>query len=109
MLNYNSETQTISIIAKDTGDFIVDIDNYLLDVGDVVYFTVNTSLEQENPLISKEVREFYDNQALFHLTVEDTDLAPGDYYYDIQVNTADGRVDTVLGPSKFKVSGGVRF
>ena len=109
MLKYNNETQTISIIAKDTGDFIVNINNYLLDVGDVVYFTVNTGLEKENPLISKEVKDFYNNQAIFHLTVEDTDLAPGDYYYDIQVNTADGRVDTVMGPSKFKVSGGVRF
>lgn len=109
MLNYNAETQTISMIAKDTGDFVVSIDNYLLGEGDVVYFTVNSALELEKPLISKEVRSFVDNKAVFHLTAADTALAPGSYFYDIQVNTADGRVDTVLGPAKFKISGGVKF
>ena len=29
MLNYNAETQTISMIAKDTGDFVVLIIIYL--------------------------------------------------------------------------------
>jgi hypothetical protein len=45
MLNYNAETQTISMIAKDTGDFVVAIDNYLLAEGDKVFFTVNNKLE----------------------------------------------------------------
>ena len=109
MLNYNSETKTITMIAKDTGDFVVAIDSYPLDEGDKVYFTVSTELDKEEALISKEVTSFTDNKAYFHLTVEDTDLAPGSYYYDIQVNTADGRVDTVLGPSKFKIAGGVTY
>ncbi len=109
MLNYNPETQTISMIAKDTGDFVVNIDNYLLAEGDTVFFTVNTALELENPLISKVVQTFVDNKAVFHLTANDTALAPGNYLYDVQVNTADGRVDTVLGPAKFKISGGVKF
>ena len=109
MLNYNDETKTITIIAKDTGDFVVNIENYLLDEGDVVYFTVNNALELENPLISLEVKQFTNNKATFHLTSENTNLAPGNYFYDIQVNTADGRVDTIAGPAKFKVLGGVRF
>lgn len=109
MLNYNAETQTISMISKDTGDFVVVVDNYLLDEGDVVYFTVNSALELEKPLISKEVKSFVDNKARFHLTAADTALAPGNYYYDIQINTADGRVDTVLGPAKFKIMGGVKY
>lgn len=109
MLKYSSETQTISMIAKDTGDFVVNIDNYLLGDGDVVYFTVNKALEAEPALITKEVREFTNNRAVFHLTAQDTDLPPGTYLYDIQVNAADGRVDTVLGPAKFKIAGGVKF
>lgn len=109
MLNYNVDTGMISMIAKDTGDFVVSLDNYLLDDGDIVYFTVNNGLEKENPLISKEVIEFPNNKATIRLTTEDTNLPLGTYYYDIQVNTADGRVDTVLGPAKFKIMGGVKF
>lgn len=109
MLNYNTETQTISMIAKDTGDFVISIDNYLLAEGDTVYFTVNSGLELENPLISKEIKTFTDNKAVVRLTSTDTDLPIGNYYYDIQVNTADGRVDTVLGPAKFKIMGGVKY
>lgn len=109
MLNYNKDTNMISMIAKDTGDFVVSLDNYLLADGDSVYFTVNTDVEKENPLISKEVKEFVDNKAVIRLTTQDTNLAVGTYLYDIQVNTADGRVDTVLGPAKFKIMGGVKF
>lgn len=109
MLNYNKDTNAISMIAKDTGDFVIGLDNYLLAEGDTVYFTVNTELEKENPLISKEVREFVDNKAVIRLTADDTNLAIGVYLYDVQVNTADGRVDTVLGPAKFKITGGVKF
>ena len=109
MLNYNAETNGISMIAKDTGDFVVSLDNYLLGEGDTVYFTVNSELEKETPLISKSITQFTDNKAVIRLTVQDTDLAIGTYYYDIQVNTADGRVDTVLGPAKFKIMGGVKF
>lgn len=108
MLNYNKDTNAITMIAKDTGDFVVSVDNYLLADGDVVYFTVNNELEKENPLISKEIREFVNNKAIVRLTTEDTNIALGTYWYDIQVNTADGRVDTVLGPAKFKITGGVR-
>lgn len=109
MLNYNKDTQAITMVAKDTGDFVISIDNYLLAEGDTVFFTVNTAVELENPLISKEITEFVDNKAVIHLTSKDTALAPGNYYYDVQVNTADGRVDTVLGPAKFKITGGVKF
>lgn len=109
MLNYNTETNMFSMVAKDTGDFVVSIDNYLLDEGDTVYFTLNTELEKETPLVSKAITEFVDNKAIVRLTAEDTNLAPGTYYYDIQVNTADGRIDTVLGPAKFKITGGVKF
>ena len=109
MLNYKAETQTISMIAKDTGDFVISLDNYLLAEGDKVFFTVNDKLEQETALISIVVSEFVDNKAVIRLSAKDTDLAPGNYYYDVQVNTADGRVDTVLGPAKFKIAGGVKF
>ena len=109
MLNYDNETKTIKMIAKDTGDLIINLDNYLLASGDTVYFTVNNSLEKEEALISKVIADFSQNKAIVRLTAEDTDIPVGNYYYDIQINTADGRVDTVLGPAKFKIMGGVKY
>lgn len=109
MLNYNAETKAITMIAKDTGALVISLTNYLLADGDVVYFTVNSELEKEIPLIKKIINEFTDNKAIVKLTAADTDLAIGNYYYDVQINTADGRVDTVLGPAKFKIAGGVTY
>lgn len=109
MLNYDKDTKALTIIAKDTGSFILNLDNYLLDEGDKVYFTVNTELEKPEPVIQKEITVFDNYRAIIALTTEDTDIAVGTYYYDIEVNTADGRVDTVIGPAKFKVLGGVKY
>lgn len=109
MVKFDKDTNAISIVAKDTGDFVISFDDYLLDEGDVVYFTVNDELEKANPRIQKVVNEFVENKAVIRLTTTDTNIPVGTYYYDVEVNTADGRVDTVLGPAKFKVLGGVKF
>ena len=110
MMKFDKDTNAITMIAKDTGDFIINVENYKLDEGDEVYFTVNDKLEKPTALISKKVTVFNDdNTAIIRLTSADSNLQPGTYYYDIQVNTADGRVDTVLGPAKFKILGGVKF
>ena len=109
MLIYDKDTKTMSIVAKDTADFVISIDNYLLAEGDRVYFTVNDELEKPEPLIQKEITTFDDYKAIVRLTTQDTNIPVGNYYYDIEVNTADGRVDTVAGPSKFKILGGVKY
>lgn len=109
MLNYDKDTYKITMVRKDTGDLTVALENYLLDTGDEVVFTVNTGYDLEHPLIQKRITEFQDHSALVRLGVDDTDLEPGEYLYDIQVNTADGRVDTVIGPAKFKITGGITF
>ncbi len=109
MIKFDTDTLTFSIVAKDTGDFVISLDNYLLDDGDNVYFTVNDELEKANPRIQKKISVFENNKAIIHLSSVDTDIPVGNYYYDVEVNTADGRVDTVLGPAKFKVLGGVKF
>lgn len=110
MLNYDRDNKIITIIAKDTGDFIVSLDNYILDEGDILYFTVNDKLESPNPYIQKKITNFTDDhQAIVRLTSKDTNIPVGTYYYDIEIDTADGRVDTVVGPVKFKVLGGVKY
>lgn len=109
MLSYDKDTRAITMVAKDTGAMVIAIDNYLLDTGDRVYFTVNDGLEKENPLIQKVITEFTDNKALVQLSTSDTDLPIGNYYYDVEIDTADGRVDTVIGPARFKIVGGVKY
>ena len=109
MLSYDKDTKAITMVAKDTGAMVIAIENYLLDTGDRVYFTVNDGLEKENPLIQKIVTEFTDNKALVQLSTSDTDLPIGSYYYDVEIDSADGRVDTVIGPAKFKIVGGVKY
>ena len=109
MVKFDKDTGAISIVAKDTGDFVISFDDYLLDEGDTVYFTVNDELERSNPRIQKIITEFVDNKAIVRLTSMDTNIPVGTYYYDVEVDTADGRVDTVMGPAKFKVLGGVKY
>ena len=109
MLNFDRDTYKITIVRKDTGDLTIALENYILDTGDEVVFTVSSGYDLKNPLIQKRITEFHNHSALVHLSVEDTDLDPGEYLYDVQVNAADGRVDTVLGPAKFKITGGITF
>ena len=110
MLKFDKDTLTISIVAKDTGDFVISIDNYLFADGDIVFFTVNDGLEKPTPKIQKAIRSFNeDHKAVVRLSSADTNIPVGTYYYDVEVNTADGRVDTILGPAKFKVLGGVKY
>lgn len=109
MLTFDKDSKKIVVIAKDTADFLLTLDNYLLDEGDKVTFTINSQVELQQPLRQKIYTEFEDHQLLIHLTQEDTDLPLGTYLYDIQIDTADGRTDTVIGPAKFQVKGGVTF
>lgn len=109
MLKFDNDTKKISMIVKDTGSLTVNVENYVLNEGDEVVFTVNKTREDEHPLIQKRVQVFDDGKAVIQLSVSDTNVQPGDYLYDIQVNGADGRVDTVVGPAKFKFEGGITY
>ena len=109
MILYDNETNVIKIVAKDTGDFVISLTGYELAEGDIVYFTVNDEVEKENPLIQKVITDFVDGKAIVKLTSQDTNLPVGDYLYDVEVDTADGRVDTIIRPKKFKILGGVKF
>lgn len=101
------ENNNITIVKKDTAAITVKIDNYDLIEGDIVHFTVAAELESPNPLIHKVLTEFEDGACIISLDTTETDLEADTYYYDVQINLADGRVDTVIGPAKFKVVEGV--
>lgn len=95
----------IKIIQGDTGIINLSLDEELR-VGDVVYFTAIDEAGQE--VINKKIIEFAEGIAKIIFTKEDTaNLAPGGYLYDIQVNMADGRIDTVVAPTKLTILGGI--
>lgn len=109
MFTIDKETNQMTIVMKDTASFDIAFDNYYLVTGDKVTFTVAKEKESQDPLIQKELTEFAGGRARIQLSSDDTDLPKGSYYYDIQVDTGDGRIDTVVGPAKFKVLEGVTY
>lgn len=102
------EDNVITIIKGDTGIINVEIEGYSLTVGDIVLMTVKESIADDNYVLQKIIR-YYDSTGIakIELTSVDTDLEPKTYVYDIEVRFADGRVDTIITPNKFKVIGGV--
>lgn len=109
MFTIDKETNQMTIVMKDTASFDIAFDNYYLVTGDKVTFTVAKEKESQDPLIQKELTEFEGGRVRIQLSSDDTDLPKGSYYYDIQVDTGDGRIDTVVGPAKFKVLEGVTY
>lgn len=109
MFIIDKDTNAMTIIKKDTASFTLSLDNYELGNGDTVKFTVATELESQTPVIAKVITAFEEGAAKIELSSIDTDIDEGTYFYDVQVNTSDGVVDTVIGPAKFKVKGGVTY
>lgn len=109
MFTIDNDTNAMTIIKKDTASFDVALDNYSLETGDSVTFTISKQVEEEEPILQKTVTDFVDGIATVRLTKEDTNIEIGTYLYDIQIDTQDGRVDTIIGPAKFTVKGGVTY
>lgn len=103
-----NQSGSMTIVSGDTGIIDFELDNDLFRVGDVVYFTVKRDVGYHEISIQQiiEITEETNKLKIF-LPSEETNIPPGDYYYDIQINFKDGRVDTVIGPKSFSVLGGV--
>ena len=78
--------------------------------GDIVYFTIKKSVYTEEKILQKIVTEFTDGVALINISPEDTrELKIGAYYYDIQLNRANGLVKTIIPPSRFTINAEVTY
>lgn len=110
MFSIDKDTKAITMIKKDTASIDFALDNYSFVDGDKATFTVAKELEQETPVIQVIATQF-DNEGIAHFDIssEQSNIDEGTYLYDVQVDLADGRVDTVIGPAKFKIKGGVTF
>lgn len=78
--------------------------------GDIVYFTVKRNTYTEEKILQKIVTEFIEGAALITIFPNDTrELIPSNYYYDIQLNRANGQVKTIVPPSKFTINAEVTY
>lgn len=84
--------------------------NVPLVKGDIVYFTVKISTNTEEKALQKIVTEFTEGAALITIYPKDTrELRTGVYYYDIQLNRANGQVKTIVPPSQFTINAEVTY
>ena len=82
-----------------------DGEEYALQDGDKLVFTLKQSVFSKNILLQKN---FIDNE--IKIEHEDTkDLNYGTYYYDVQLTFANGDVQTVIKPSKFILTDEVNY
>ena len=105
----------IKIVQGDTGCIRLKINNYPLSEGDEVIFGLASKpqpqvIEQTNDLLIRKTVTDFDEEGCAHIFIEgeDTlDLEPGVYLYEIQVNTKDGRIDTVVNATKLTILEGI--
>ncbi|MGL5767227.1 MAG: hypothetical protein ACRCX8_16465 [Sarcina sp.] len=101
------EKKRMKIVKGDTAIFDINVKDYTFVEGDKVYFTVKTSVDDDINIIQKIVSSFNSSIAKVILSKEDTDVDVGSYLYDIQCSLVDGRVDTIIPPTKFEIIGGI--
>ena len=90
----------IYITRSDTAVINLKVNDYNFVEGDVVYFSVKKNKYDTEYVIHKEITDFQGNIARTVLSSDDTNIPEGKYWYDYQCNLADGRIDTVVIPSR---------
>ena len=74
---------------------------YVPNPHDVIKFGLKTSTDdEEHPIIEKIISP---ETLELELTPEETDIEPGEYFYDVEVTMSTGFVTTVIPPTKFKI------
>lgn len=103
MIRGDSETISISFVGKDGKPMSFSEE-------DIMYFTVKRSVNTKRIAIQKIIRDFPNGELRIDIEPSDTsDLAYGDYVYDIQFNKHDGTVKTIIPPSAFVIGGEVTY
>lgn len=84
----------VTVTDDDTGE------EYDIQSTDVLTLSIKKKTKDSEALVSKSV----EGSNVFRIEPKDTsELKFGSYVYDVQINTADGDVYTVIPPSEFKI------
>lgn len=100
---FRIENDNIYLTRGDTAGFSIvlfdGIEEYEMQDGDTLTFTVRKNVYSPDILIQKVVTE---NE--FAFSPRDTQGYPfGNYVYDVQLNFANGDINTVIPPSLFQI------
>ena len=92
-----------NMVRGDTGSLVLTAYPRGFLTGDKVAMMVKPQ-NDDNPVITKEVTEFINGEAVIAFNPADTDdLVPGIYYYDIRVVWNTGAVQTIIKKSDFNL------
>lgn len=84
--------------------------NIPLVTGDIIYFTVKRSVDAITIILQKVITVFDNGTAVVKIDHMDTqEVSYGNYFYDIQLTKADGKVTTIIPPSKFAITGEITY
>lgn len=106
-MSYNVTGTTITLTRGDTFEALVSVTTkdgiqYVPYEGDTLRFALKENYTDAAPLIIKDIPI---STMMLVLQPEDTKkLNFGKYVYDIQLTRADGRVDTIIAKSVFKLT-----
>lgn len=100
-----SNSGEVKLTRGDTAKLTVNITDdekqpYSVQNDDVLTLTVKKDVKDTEGLIEKKIT----GSDTFHIEPKDTaELDFGKYKYDVQLNTADGEVYTVIPPTVFEI------
>ena len=99
------DTEQLTVSREDEAGTQIDF-----VAGDVVYFTVKTSVNVTDIILQKTITTFTDGKAIIEIEPADTSsLSYGTYRYDVQLTELGGDVTTLIRPAAFKISGEVTY
>jgi hypothetical protein len=93
----------MEIVKRDDSDFeltFTDVDGAIIDLTDcTVFFTVKKYKDDddEDALIAKEITSFEHpttGVVILALTHDETDMAAGDYWFDLQLKNKNGQISS---------------
>lgn len=100
----NQQTGEFDLYATrgDTWIFTVDLVDREVQEGDTLTFTLAAEVGGD-AIITQTIAA----DQSFYIDSEQTQIDVGSYYYDVQLNTANGETFTVITPAVFEVTGEV--
>ena len=99
------DSETITVSCKD-----IDGADLLFTTGDQIYFTVKENTKTAVKILQKLIVDFTDGKAIIDILQSDTKLLKYQtYVYDIEWINVNGKVTTIIPPSKFIIEDEVTY